>query len=474
MAIIDCLCYDKGYIIYGVREGLMAKVVDLTDGSITRGLIKLAIPIIGTSFMEMAYNFTDMIWVGRLNSNAVAAVGTAGFFTWLASALIIIAKVGAEVGVAQSIGRKDYKEARNYIRHSIQLIIGLSLIYSIILITLRKPLIRFYRLGLEVEQEACTYLLIISMGMVPYTINPIFTAIFTGAGDSTTPFRINTIGLVTNIILDPVLIFGFGPIPRLETAGAAIATVIAQVIVTLLFCICAKQRPELFSDLRLRKKPDRDHLNHIIKMGAPMAAQSAFFTFIAMIIARIIAKWGPLAIAVQKVGSQIESISWMTAGGFETAMSAFIGQNYGARKLERMEKGYFVGLGLVAVIGVFATFLLAFGAQPLFAIFIPEPEAISRGADYLRILALSQLGMCVEIVTTGAFIGHGFSLPPAIVSIGFNLLRIPGALLLSSTTLGLNGVWWAISISSIFKGSVLFIWYLRFMRKHREASKSIC
>ena len=129
-----------------------------------------------------------------------------------------------------------------------------------------------------------------------------------------------------------------------------------------------------------------------------MAVQSAFFTTIAMVIARIIAQWGPLPIAVQKVGSQIESISWLTAGGFQTAMSAFIGQNYGAKKWDRVYKGYFVGIGIVSVLGVFATFLLIFGAGPIFAIFIPEPEAISQGVVYLKILGLSQLGCASRLL----------------------------------------------------------------------------
>ena len=231
-----------------------------------------------------------------------------------------------------------------------------------------------------------------------------------------------------------------------------------------------KRRPELFSGLKLLKKPDGAYIKRIVKLGLPVAVQSGFFTLIAMMIARIIAQWGTLPIAVQKVGSQIESISWMTAGGFQTAMSTFIGQNYGAKKWERIYKGYFVGLGIVSIIGVFATVLLIFGARPIFSLFIPEEEAIRHGVVYLEILGISQLGMCVEIVTAGAFIGHGQSLPPSVVGIVFNLLRIPGALLLSSTTLGLEGVWWAISISSICKGLVLVVWHILFLKKSPEMS----
>ncbi len=448
----------------------MSRTIDLTEGSILHRLTKLALPIIGTSFVQMAYSLIDMIWVGRLSSDAVAAVGTASFFTWLASAVILVARVGAEVGVAQSIGKKDEQEAKRYVGHSLQLILVLSVIYGALLIAFRQPLIGFYRLGPSVEEQARIYLVIVALGMPFFTVNPVFTAIFNGAGDSRTPFKINVVGLAANIILDPVLIFGLGPFPRLETAGAALASIIAQFIASAVFFLQTKKRPELFSGLRLLEKPDWNYLKRIVMLGLPMAVQSAFFTMIAMVIARIIAQWGPLPIAVQKVGSQIESISWLTAGGFQTAMSAFIGQNYGAKKWDRVYKGYFVGIGIVSVLGVFATLLLIFGAGPIFAIFIPEPEAISQGVVYLKILGLSQLWMCIEIVTAGAFIGHGKSFPPSIVSIVFNLLRIPGALLLSSTALGLEGIWWAISISSIFKGLVLSLWHLRYLKTHPEIS----
>ena len=443
--------------------------INLTEGNIFDALIRLALPIIGTSFVQMAYNLTDMIWVGRVGAKAVAAVGTAGFFTWLANAIILIPKIGAEVGVAQSVGRQDAAAAKKAIKHSLQVIVLLAIAYGAVLIVFRDPLISFYNLGeAQIEYDAITYLVIVSLGMIFFTINPVFTAIFNGYGDSRTPFNINAVGLVVNIILDPLLILGIGPFPRLEVKGAAIATVIAQIVATLMFVLRARKHPELFKDLKLFTAPDMSHVKRIIKLGFPVALQSGLFTIFAMGTARIVARWGPLPIAVQQVGSQIESISWMTAGGFQSAMSAFTGQNYGAKKWERVYKGYFAGVGIVSIIGVFATALLIFGARPVFAVFIPDPETISYGVVYLRILGLSQLPMVIEIVTAGAFIGHGKTFPPSVTGILFNGLRIPGALLLSATSLGLNGVWWAISISSALKGIVLAAWHLIFLKRNPD------
>lgn len=360
-------------------------------------------------------------------------------------------------------------EAKSYIRHSIQMIIFLAIFYGLVLVIFRNPLIGFFNLGeAQIIQDAKTYLVIVSLGMIFYTINPVFTAIFNGYGDSKTPFKINVIGLVMNIILDPVFIFGLGPIPRMEVAGAAIATVLAQIAVTIVFVKEARKRSELFSGLKLLSSPDMEHIWGIVKLGLPVAVQSGLFTIFAMVIARIIAHWGPTPIAVQKVGSQIESISWMTAGGFQTAMSTFTGQNFGAKKWDRVYRGYFVGIAIVSVIGIFATCLLIFGARPIFSVFIPEEEAIRYGIVYLKILGLSQLFMCIEITTAGAFNGLGKTVPPSIVGIVFNGLRIPASLALSSTALGLNGVWWAISVSSIFKGIILCLWYLYILKRNPE------
>jgi putative efflux protein, MATE family len=448
----------------------MGENIKLTEGKILNALIKLALPIIGTSFVQMAYNLTDMLWIGRAGSNAVAAVGTAGFFTWLGSAFILIPKIGAEVGVAQSVGRDNIEEAKKHIQHAIQLNIFLAVLYGICLIIFRKPLIGFFNLGDDyIINKAINYLIIVSIGMAFYFINPVFTAIFNGYGDSRTPFNINVIGLITNMVLDPLLIYGIGPFPKWGVEGAAIATIFAQFVVTVVFIYSAKNKPELFHELNLLKFPDMKLIKWIFKIGFPAAIQSGMFTFFSMIIARIVSKWGPVPIAVQKVGSQIESISWMTAGGFETALSTFTGQNFGAGKWKRIYKGYFTALGMAVVVGLFASALLILCSRPIFSVFIQEEESIRYGVEYLKILGLSQLFMCLEITTAGAFNGLGRTIPPSVVGIVFNALRIPGAILLSSSMLlGLNGVWWSISISSIIKGIVLTSWFVIILKLHPE------
>ncbi len=450
------------------------KKINLTESNISRVLLKLALPIMGTSFVQMAYNLTDMFWVGKLGSLSVAAVGTGGFFIWLSMAFIFLSKIGAEVGVAQASGRDDIKGIRSVIKSAIQVNVGLAILYGGILIIFRKPLIEFFDIGdAFVVDKAITYLAIIGGGMVFSFINPVFTAILNGYGDSRTPFKINAIGLIINMFLDPLLILGVGPFPALGVKGAALATVCAQGVVTLIFIYNMKKDPVLFTGLKLLQFTEGKKIKENTRLGLPVALQSGLFTIFAMFIARIIAQWGATPVAVQRIGSQIEAISWMTAGGFSTAISAFTGQNYGAEKWDRIKKGYFTALFLVGIIGGFATCLLIFGGETIFRVFLKEEEAVVLGINYLRILGYSQLFMCIEITTAGAFNGLGKTVPPSIVGIIFNALRIPTAMLLSSIdSLGLNGVWWSISLTSMFKGVILTTWFIIVLGTHLSVQSS--
>lgn len=439
----------------------MNKTLDLKEGKIRSTLVKLALPIMGTSFIQMAYNLTDIMWLGRLSTEAVAAAGTAGFFLWFGSSLVMITQVGVGVNVAQYIGRNDSDSAKKYISNGFQLDIFIALLYSLFLFSFRHNIIGFFNLqDPDVIRMATEYLTIISIGIIFHFLNPIFSAVLNSTGNSVTPFKVNTIGLVANIILDPLLIFGVGPIPHMGIKGAALATIMSQFVVTTVFVILGKSFNNIYSHVSLLSKPDMQIVKNIMKLGFPPSLQTGLHAAISMILAKIIAQFGPVAVAVQSIGSQIESISWMTSDGFSSSISAFVGQNYGAKKLERIKDGYKQGIQILGSIGIFTSLLLIFAAKFLFAIFVPnDPIAINEGIIYLRILGLSQFFMCIEIGTIGAFNGLGRTLQPTVNGVVLNVLRIPFALILSSTVLGLSGVWWSISISSILKGIILFIWF---------------
>ena len=230
--------------------------------------------------------------------------------------------------------------------------------------------------------------------MVFSFVNMIFTGLITASGNSKTPFLATSVGLVVNIILDPVLVFGFGPIPAMGVAGAAIATVGAQMIVTLMFVLYCLRDP-LFQRVRMFSRPDVSCLKDIVRIGLPSAVQEMIFAGVAMVIARMVASFGDAAVAVQRVGSQIESISWMTGQGFASALSSFIAQNYGAGDFHRAKKGYQTAVSIIIGWGLFSTALLVFCAAPLFRIFIPDQTILPLGVRYLVILGYSQV-LCVS------------------------------------------------------------------------------
>lgn len=443
----------------------MTKRKDLTEGSIVKGLISLSLPIMGTSFLQMAYNMTDMIWLGRVGGKAVAAAGTAGFYMWLSFAFIIITKVGGEIKVSQSIGKKDFAESKDYAKTAIQLTVIISILYFIFVQVFKYPLISFFKIDdAYVVKEAVSYLNIVSYGFIFAFINPLLTGMFNSYGDSKTPFYLNTIGLIANMILDPVLILGYFGVKPMGVFGAGLATIIAQLVVTLAFLIYIFRTRTVFREIKLFSSINFLKTKEIFRLGVPAAMQSALFTAISMAIARIVSSYGALAIAAQKVGAQIESISWMTAGGFQGALAAFVGQNYGAKKEERIKKGYNISIKLISLIGLFATIILFVFAKEIFSFFIPEEETINFGVSYLKIMAYSQIFMCIELTTAGAFNGISKTMPPSIISISFNALRIPMAFYFSKV-MGIDGIWWAITISSILKGLILYLWFVKKLKR---------
>ena len=439
--------------------------INLLEGNILPALSALAVPIMATSLIQMAYNLIDMIWIGKIGASAVASVGAAGMFMWLSNGLATLAKMGGQIKVGHALGAQKKEDAASYAQSSIQMGIVFAIGFGILSVVFADEMIGFFQLNsAQVIQDAKLYLMI-TCGLVIFSfMNQIFTGILTAMGNSRTSFIATGIGLVLNIVLDPLFIFGFGAIPPMGVAGAAIATVLAQLVVMLLFLYTILRDTVLFSNVHILHSYSSQHTMEIFRIGLPSAVQSMLFSGISMVIARLIAGWGDAAVAVQKVGSQIESISWMTAEGYAAALNSFVAQNHGAKNTDRIREGYRLSMIVMLSWGVFCSLVLIVFPQLIFQVFIQEAEVLPMGVDYLRILGVSQLFMCMEITTAGAFSGLGKTLPPSIVSITLTGARIPMAILLGRW-LGLNGVWWAITISSIGKGIVLLGWFLKDMKR---------
>lgn len=431
----------------------------LTEGPILKVLTKLALPIMASAFLGTAYNITDMAWIGMLGSKAVAGVGVGGMYAWLSSGLAALSRMGGQVHVAQCLGKGEREEAKKYAAASLWLSLVFGLLFGVVCILFANPLVAFFQLD---DQAAIAYAkeyLCIVCGLVVFSfISMVLTGLYTAQGDSKTPLKANFIGLVLNMVLDPLLILGVGPFPRWGVAGAAIATVSAQAVVTIVMTVMIwrkKSEENLLRDMCLRKLPSMFYMKQILKMGGPTALQSMLYCMFSMVLSRMVSGFGDSAVAVQRVGGQIESISWNTADGFSSAMNAFAAQNYGAGKMERVKKGYKMSAVVVFLWGVMVAFLFIVFPKQLTSIFFHEAEAIAISIDYLRILGVGEAFMCLELMAVGAISGMGNTKLCSMITIVLTGMRIPLALVLSRTPLELNGIWWALTISSIAKGFVL-------------------
>jgi len=430
----------------------MDRNVNLTKGDITSSLLKLSIPLALTAFIQITYGFVDMFFIGRLGSNALAGVGLAGFLIWIANSITMIPKVGMGVFASQAFGRKNEKETVRVLNNGYILTIILAIIYTLILLIFRNLYVGFFKLSDVASKYARDYIFILALGIIFFFINPVLSQSFQSLGNSLTPFKINSIGLIANIILDLMLIFGLGPIPRLEVKGAAIATVLAQIIVSIIFIITIIRKNELLKDSISSWDLRLGWMNQIFKLGLPSALMNAYMAFVSMMLNKFMAGFGEAAVAAYSVGSQLESITWNTTEGLQIGIAAMVGQNYGAKLLDRVHEVIKKSFKIVFFIGAISMVVLFVFRYQLIRIFVPsDPETIELGALYLAILSASQIFMAVEIGLTGAFNGMGDTKTPAIIAIVLNTMRIPFSLVFMPI-FEVAGVWLAMTLTSIFKG----------------------
>ncbi|MDO5026214.1 MAG: MATE family efflux transporter [Tissierellia bacterium] len=433
---------------------MQTRRVDLLEGDILKKLIILAAPLMATAFVQMTYNFVDIIWLGKLGTGEVAAVGASGIIVWLSTSFVAVSRVGGNVFAAQYYGAKNKEGLDNAIKNSLFLVFSYSILFMLIVMALANYIIGFFGLDQDVTRVGANYLRVISVGLIFQFINQQTSTLYNSMGNSFSPFKINSIGLVTNLILDPLLIFGLGPFPQMGVFGAALATSFSQLVVLLIFVFDSKKHNGEILAALSNGRINRHSLSEIVKMGAPAGLQNAIMASIALFLNRFVASYGKTPMAVYTIGTNIESITWMTVEGFQAGIIAFVGQNYGARQMSRLKEIIRKSMLVVGIIGVISTAILIGFRHELFKIFLPNnDEAIAIGAVFLLILGASQFFMAVENGSAGVFHGLGLTKIPSKISISFNLIRIPMALFLMGY-FGFYGVWISVTISTILKGSI--------------------
>lgn len=428
------------------------KKVDLTKGKVLPVIAALALPIMGSSLMQFTYNLIDMMWVGRLGSDAVASIGSSSLYINIGNAINSLVVIGTGIKVAHAVGKKDNHEVSKYINAGIIINMIIGILFGLILILMGRSFIGFLNLqNAGVEANAYYYLALNAPILFFAFFNMMYTRVMGSFGNNALAFKINGLGVLLNIVLDPICIY----VLKFGVIGAGVSTLIANVIMFLCFRINTNGLFNYDFDEGL----EISKVIEIIALGLPMAFQRVLFNVINIMLAKIIAIFGADAIAAQKVGVQIEGIAYMIIGGLNGAVAGFTGQNFGAKKFKRIKDGYNSAL----IVGISYALIMA-GAfmifnKPMIRLFISDGPASEIASSYLKVVAFSQVFSAIEMISNGMFTGIGKPKIPASISIIFTSMRIPLALILIKP-FGINGVWMSICISSIIKGICAYVIYV--------------
>ncbi|KAB1187674.1 MULTISPECIES: MATE family efflux transporter [Haloferax] len=469
--------------------------VNLTEGDLLKPLLTLSIPIVLSQLMQVGYNLADTFWVGRVGENAVSALS----FSWPLVFLMISIGGGFTVAgtvlVAQNKGAGNHDRVDHVAGQTIAFVTLLSIFFSAVgylLAPVMLPLIGTTP-GTEVHNLAVEYTRTIFLGVYFMFGFFIFQALLRGWGDTRTPMFLMAFGVALNVIIDPFLILGFNNNPLFGVLGlgalqsqlfaatgftgfgvqgAAIATVFSRGLGALAgFFLLFSGRVGIHlspRDLVLKAETVRK----IVKIGAPTSVEqstralgvTALTALVAFAGAKTVGVDTSAAVAAFGIGIRLNSLVFLPAIGLQQGIETVVGQNLGADKPDRAERGVHLGAGLITGALVFVSAGAYFFAEPIFSVFIPgEPNVIAIGVDFLRIVAPTYIFLGIFRVVSGGFRGSGSTRTAMIFTLlSLWVFRIPPAyLLVEYGGMGVSGVWWAIALSSVISAVIAYAWFLR-------------
>jgi len=315
------------------------------------------------------------------------------------------------------------------------------------------PLFRLMETPPAVTLQGAAYLGTYLAGVPVVFTYFVMDASFRSAGDTRTPFLLLAGAVGANLALDPVLILGLGPAPRLGIAGAAAATLATRGLA------CAVGYGLLLRRRMVRRcGPRAAAWAGMGRIGLPTAAGGAVFAFVYILLTRITSRFGTAALAALGVGHRVESMSYMVCVGFGFAAATAVGQNLGAGEGERARASGRSAAGQAAVLAGAAGLALFVFPRTLVGLFSHDPAVLAAGASYLRIVAGAQVFMALDIVLESAMAGAGYTFLPMLASLSLTVVRLPLATALAGP-FGLAGIWWTISLTAAARGlSVAWIW----------------
>ncbi len=440
-----------------------SKNKDYTKGPILRGLIQLAVPIILANILQSAYQLIDTFWLGRLGAYAVAAVSLSFPVFFLILSLGAGITIGATVIVSQHKGAQNQRQVDYSSSQSVMIIFFISTILSAIGYFGADPLMRLVGAGPEILDESIAYFQVSSFGFIFLFMFFVFQSLMRGIGNVWLPMFLVLGTVFLNLILDPLFIFGYGPIPAYGVAGAAWSSVATQGISAVVGLILLF-RGKIGIRIRISDmKWDYPWIRRLFKIGFPASLDQSTRAAGLTVMVMLVTSFGSEVVAAYGVGARILSFIIIPALGLSIATTTMVGQNVGAMEIQRAEttgslssKIAFFGLTTVGMIlFIFAHNILAF--------FVPnDPEVIRDGALFIRIMAPSFGLLGVQQSMTGVFNGAGFTMASLLISVlNLWILRFPLAYILSNnTSLGPEGIYWAFPISNLLAALTAF-WYYR-------------
>lgn len=424
----------------------------LFEGSILRSLLTLAIPIVAANILQAGYQITDAFWVGRLGDAAVAAVSVSFPVTFLMIALGAGLAIAGSTLIAQYIGARNHEMVSHVAAQTLLMVAVASVVLGAIGYIAAPTLLRLMGVAPDVYAGALGFMRVSFVALIFNFTFFVFQAIMRGVGNVTLPIYIVSGTVLLNFILDPMLIFGWGPIKAYGVMGAAIATLSTQGIAAIIGMAVLWLGK---SGVHVRRKdfiPDFEYIRRAFLLGFPASIEQSARALGLTMMTFLITSFGTLAIAAYGVGSTVLQVIMIPAMGLSMAVSTLVGQNIGAGNVDRAARigrlGAWLGFGLLTGLGV-VVFLFA---SQIISFFIPgAPDVIAAGSVFLRIVALSWGFMGAQLALTGVLRASGNMVTAMILTLVSQwVLQFPLAYILSKhTALGTVGIWWAFPISSI-------------------------
>jgi putative MATE family efflux protein len=433
------------------------------------------------NLLQDAFNIVDMIFVGKIGPDAIAAVGMSGILLGMTFIVSIGISTGTVAMVSRFIGAQKHGAAENVTMQSLIMGILFSIGLAAIGYPLAEPVLRLLGAKGDVIPLGVSYFRISLLGSFTMFLSYTLSSALRGAGDAMTPMIIFGFSTVLNIILDPFLIFGIWIFPRLEVAGSALATVIARGIGLVVF-LWGFLSGNFVLRLKLSDaKIDLDIMKRIIKIGAFGSIQAILRNLSGLILMRIVAFYDKKmhlaeisttaempAVTAYTIGMRLRMIVMMPGFGVANAVAPLVGQNLGAGKPKRAEKSAWVGVAFGAGIMVFLGIIYIIFGNPILRAFTQNPEVIRIGVVYVRIQAITYGFIGLSIILGRGFSGAGDTLPPMVFT-GISLLGfcIPMVIVMGNW-LGIIGIWIGIAASNVIQATMMAFWFLRGKWKEKE------